>query len=153
MAIDDDELLSPSLGGYVAPKERPWHTGSIFYVAFFGGILAGAVLAWINAGRLPVSRRRRLAVPVLGALGLLATILAALAFDLSRGDAIRFATRIVGVAGFVAIYWLLKPAERVYVTFGPDDDEAFESLWLPGVLATFGLGAVQAAIVYAILSV
>lgn len=150
---DHDELLEPTLGDHAASSRRPWRTGSIFYVAFFGGILPAAVLAWINAERLPVSRERRLAVAALGFLGLVATVVVPLLADVGRGDGIRIASRIVGVVGFVAIWWLLKPADRVYATFGPpDEEEAYESLWRPGLLATFGLGLVQAGIVYAILS-
>ncbi len=150
---DHDELLQPTLGDHAASTRRPWRTGSIFYVAFFGGILPAAVLAWLNAERLPVSRERRLAVAALGLLGLVATVLVPLLADLGRDDGIRIASRIVGVVGFVGIWWLLKPADRVYATFGPsDEDEAYESLWGPGLLATVVLGLVQAGIVYAILS-
>jgi hypothetical protein len=151
-AYDSEELLRPSLEGYAAPTVRPWRTGSIFYVAFFGGIVPAVVLAWINAGRLQVSEARRFAVGVVGLVGLFATMAVPLALDMSAADNFQLTSRILGVAGFGVVYSLLRPAERVYGTFGRQGDGRYASLWGPGLLALFVLGTLQNVVVYVVLS-
>ena len=53
---EPDGLLRPSLQDAHLPgthgPRRPWRVGSQFFVAFFGGILPGALIAYLNGRRL-----------------------------------------------------------------------------------------------------
>ncbi len=148
-----DDLFEPSLTGRARPRppegERPWRLGSQFYVAFFGGVLAVAAIAWVNAGRLGLEPARRRLIPLValgGLVGVVATV------ELSGGGEIessqRILARVIAVATFGVLYAIQNSADRVYHTFLPgDEDEMYDSLWGPGLAATFGLGLVQLGIV------
>jgi hypothetical protein len=60
--------------------------------------------------------------------------------------------RLVGVATGGVLVALQTSADRVYHSYGEgDEDELYDSLWVPGLAATFGLGLVQGILVYAML--
>ena len=160
-ADDPDDLFAPALAGRASARreqgERPWRLGSQFYVAFFGGILAGTAIAWINAGRLGVGATRRRLILAIGAAGLVATILAVVVDDpdADASSAVRLTGRIVAVIAFAPLYALQKSADRIYSTYAgrdSEDDDEYDSLWIPGLAAAVGLGLVQAAIVYGAVS-
>ena len=150
---NDDDLLSPSLEGRRAVRpakgSRPWRLGSQFYVAFFGGALAATVIAWLNSGRLGLEAQRRRLIPLVGLAAVVAEVvaLALLVGDPSSRE-IRFSGRVAGVAAYGALYWLQRPVDRLYhATTEGDDDDIYDSLWVPGLIATFVLGTVQALVV------
>jgi hypothetical protein len=146
-----DDLFQPSLRGVARkPREvgsRPWRLGSQFYVAFFGGPLAVAAIAWFNSERLgmPASTRRWIAAT--GVAGLIASVAAALVIETDFGGAQRLIVRIAGVVAFGLLYLLQRAPDRVYHAFNDgDEDDLYDSLWGPGLAATFGLGILQAII-------
>ena len=61
-----DELVDMSV--------RPWRLMSQTYVAFFGGVIASTVIAFLNARRLGVEAARRRLILLVGAGGLVAVI-------------------------------------------------------------------------------
>ena len=148
----NDDLFQPSLRGVrrkrLAEGERPWRLGSQFYVAFFGGPLAVAAIAWFNARRLGMPSARTWLIPAVGLAGLVATIVAALVVDADLGDSQRLVARIAAVATFGVLYLLQRAPDRVYHAFADGDDEEhmYDSLWGPGLAATFGLGILQLGI-------
>ena len=154
--MQDEELLAPSLQEHAPVRalrrgERPWRLGSQFYIAFFGGALAVTAIAWLNARRLGASRDTERWILILGALGVLVSIVAS--YLLYGGDfssASRIGYRIVGVVLFGALYKLQQPADRVYAFRQPgEDDDQYDRLWGPGLAATFGGGLVQLLLVLA----
>jgi hypothetical protein len=155
----DDDLFAPALEGrrrrVLAKGERPWRLNSQLWVAFFGGALAVAAIAWVNAKRLGVDPARRRLIPVVGIAGLVATIaIVELVLDGEFGSSQRILGRLVGVAAGGVLVALQTSADRVYHSYGEgDEDELYDSLWGPGLAATLGLGLVQAVVVYAMLSV
>ena len=151
-----DDLFQPSLRGVARkPREegnRPWRLGSQFYVAFFGGPLAVAAIAWFNAERLGMPSSARRWIPAIGLAGLVASVVAAVAIDTDLGGAQRLIVRIAGVAAFGLLYLLQRAPDRVYHAFNEGDEDAlYDSLWGPGLAATFGLGILQAIILAAVL--
>ena len=152
--LSDDELFTPSLAGTrraaLEPGERPWQLGSEFYVAFFGGVLAVTAIAWLNAGRLGLEPARRWLILGLGAAGLVVMLVVLAVLDFEPGRAYRFAGQITGVVVFGGYYAIQKEADRVYSTFAPDDEE-YDSLWIPGLIAVIVGFIVQLAIIFAVL--
>jgi hypothetical protein len=147
-----DDLLTPSLGEREAPStRRPWRVGSQVWIALFGGPLPVALIAWCNAGRLGMQRRRRGWILGCGALGFLLALAAAWWIGLEhpglRGarSLLRLAVRAAGLLTYAAVAWLQRPADRAFRIF---DERGYASLWLAGVAATFGLGLVQAVAVW-----
>jgi hypothetical protein len=155
----DDDLFAPALEGrrrrVLEEGERPWRLSSQFYVAFFGGSLAVATIAWFNAERLGVDRAKKRLIPLVGLGGLVATI--AVIEILGGGEfgsSQRILGRVVALAAGGVLYGLQVSADRVYHAYGEGDEEQlYDSLWGPGLAATFGLGIVQALIVYGALDV
>jgi len=151
-----DDLFTPSLRGVVRKPRtegsRPWRLGSQFYVAFLGGALAVAAIAWFNSERLGMRPSTRRWIPVIGIAGCIASVLAAVATGADLGGAQRLAVRVGGVATFGALYLLQRAPDRVYHAFTEGDDEVlYDSLWIPGLAATIGLGIVQALLLAAAL--
>lgn len=156
MAVEhDDDLFAPVLqgreSGVPLSGERPWRLSSQFYVAFFGGTLAVATIAWVNAGRLGLEPVKRRLIPVVAIVGLVATIVAV---ELFGGSGVESGQRIVGrvvaLAAGGVLYGLQVGADRVYHAFNEGDEEAlYDVMWGPGLAATVGLGIVQAIVVYA----
>ena len=150
-----DDLLTPSLQetGRVdaLPRgERPWRLSSQFYVAFFGGALAVAALAWVNAGRLRADDAVRKSIVAAGALGVVVSVVASyLLYGNDAGSSARFGYRIVGVGLSLVLFKLQKSADRVYSfrTHAPED-ELYDSMVRPGLLAVIVGGLLQLGIVF-----
>lgn len=162
-AGDRDDLFSPTLQGRVGRRtgEKPWRLQSQFWVAFFGGALAATVIAYLNGTRLGLSERRRRAILLTGAAGLLATVALSLilgsgdvgaAADRSAQSAVRLGGRVIAVIAYLVFYRLQKAADHTYSFYSQEEDE-YASLWKPGLAAVFGLGIVQGAGVLAVVAV
>jgi hypothetical protein len=151
-----DDLFEPSLRGVARrPRElgsRPWRLRSQFYVAFFGGALAVAAIAWFNSERLGMPASAKRWIPLIGLAGLVASVVAAVMVGTDFSGAQRLIVRVSGVAAFGLLYLLQRTPDRVYHAFGEGDEDAiYDSLWTPGLAATFGLGIVQALVLVAAL--
>jgi hypothetical protein len=151
----DDDLLRPSLQDVapiraLEPGDRPWRLGSMFYVAFFGGALAVAALAWENSRRLGTPPDRRRWVFWLGVAGVVASIVVSyLLYGNDYSSAARLGYRLVGALTFGALYRLLKPDDRLYTFRSPSaHEDDYDSLWGPGLLAIFAGGLVQLGLVF-----
>jgi hypothetical protein len=152
------DLFTPSLQDHVPRHERtalqPWRLGSQVYVAFFGGVLAVTAIALINAGLLRAPGRVRAGILACGAAGLAVVVL--LASLLLSGDDVpegaRTALTLVGVAAWGGMYLLQRPWDRVYSSFSreSDEDELYESLVGPGLVAVIAGFVTQTAIVTAV---
>jgi hypothetical protein len=146
----DDDLFAPALAGKrrrVIPKgERPWRLSSQLYVAFFGGALAVTAIAWLNARRLGVAGTKLRLIPLIGLAGLVATVAVVEIFGGGEiGSSQRILARVVALATGGVLYGLQVSADRVYHAYTEGDEDAvYDSLWRPGLAATFGLGIVQA---------
>jgi hypothetical protein len=147
-----EELLRPSIEAARPRTERPWDPSSQFYVAFFGGVLAVAGIALINARRLRLPASRQRWMLAIGLAGLVvALVLAAVmpidpdvgAFVNEGSRNIRLAGRVVAVAICLAFVKLQQPGDRLFRIQGGE----YASLWGPGILAVIVGGLAQAALV------
>jgi hypothetical protein len=136
------DLLTPTLQEHVPrPRgaERPWRLGSQVYVAFFGGVLAVTAIAYLNAMLLGAPARVRAGIVAIGVAGL--AVVVGLATLLLGGDSVPdgawAALTLVGVAAWGGMFLLQRPWDRIYRTFAPgeDEDELYESLLGPGLVA------------------
>lgn len=136
---DRDDLFSPTVRA--APTgPSPWRVPSQFWVFFFGGVLAGAVIAYANGARLGLGAGYRRLVVAWGALGLLAAVIvAALIPDDASDSSVRLASRVAAVLAYFPIARLQRPAERSFELRGGDH----ASLWAPGLVAVLVGGLVQ----------
>lgn len=138
-----DDLLQPSLEGVSRKRTstaRPWRLSSQSYVAFFGGPIAVAAISFINAGRLGLSQRRRIGIILSGVIGLILVVAVGSAVALPNNPedvttAERIAFRALGLLAFAPMYLLQREADRVYSFYDRSNDDAYESLWLPGIAA------------------
>ena len=148
---DDDELFSPSLRdrAEVRLAQRPWRLGSQFYVAFFGGPLAAALIGVVNGRRLGVDGGRLLAIAAAGAaaLGLAVAVGASLDGDDARP---RFFLAVAGVATFLVARQLQKAADERY-SRGRSEEQIYDSLWWPGLAAVIVCGLASAVALGAVL--
>jgi drug/metabolite transporter (DMT)-like permease len=152
----DDDLFAPSLQDEARVEaltegERPWHLSSQFYVAFIGGALAVTAIAWLNARRLRAPEETRRWIVILGVLGVVASVVASyLLYGSDYSSATRLGYRVVAVLLALAFYKLLQPADRVYSFRSPvGEDEQYDSMWIPGLIATLVGGAILLGIVFA----
>jgi hypothetical protein len=155
-----DDLFQPSLqdhpGVQPIPRERPWRLGSQLWVAFFGGPLAIAIIAYLNARRLGVARARERAILALG-LGVSLAYAVALVFWITPALAaaepgsgertlLRYSSRAVALVLYLGLRLLQRQADALY-RFHRDapESEIYAPLWVPGFLAgLFSLGAILA---------
>jgi hypothetical protein len=123
-------LFTPSLQQFAEPSARParpWSPRAQFFVAFFGGITALGIFALVNARRLRVSRNRMALMVVLilvawtaywAGTQILPTLPLDAVFGTSisgpSGRVIRIAGRAVALLLYLALYWIQKPADRIY---------------------------------------
>lgn len=128
------------------PGQRPWRISSQFYLAFYGGALPLAWIAYQNAGRLGLSRETQRKIAVAGIIMALTLVGLALSIALNRAlvtewlggtTQIRNVVRLVSRGGGVVLFLLFaawqKPGDRRYAAFGTGD---YDSLWRPGLIAT-----------------
>ena len=139
-----DELLRPTIGAGVDMQVRPWRLMSQTYVAFFGGVIASTVIAFLNARRLGVDATKRRLILITGAVGLVAV---SIMFALLHGDGgltsgLRAAIRVVAVVCCLIQLRIQRPMDRAFQLRGSD----YGSLWVPGIAATVGGAVVEALI-------
>lgn len=144
----DDELLRPTLADRSAPVAgagRPWRLGSQVYVAFFGGVVAVAAVAGVNARRLGMDRTALAVIAGLGLAGLTGTVVLTMAVD----DLPAYGRRAVALAAWGGM-WLLQRSRDRNFAYHARDEEPYASLWLPGLAAVVVGGLLQGLVVYAI---
>ena len=131
MSTDRDDLLQPVLKGREATQYWPWRLTSQVYVGFFGGALALGAIAFLNSAMLGMSYAARVAIVAvaLAAEAAFATFLA-----LTGIEEIRIASTVAGLAAYGGAYLIQRSADRVY-HFHAQDDEPYQSLVLPGLVA------------------
>jgi hypothetical protein len=149
-----DELLTPSIGELPvrdADAPKPWRLGSQVYVAFFGGVLAVTAIAILNARRLGLRGRPQALMAGAGVLGLAGALVVASLLAGERGSSVRIGARIVALATYGVHYLLQRRADRVY-HYHARDEEPYDSLLVPGLIACFTFGLVEAALLVAVAS-
>jgi hypothetical protein len=131
--VDRDDLLQPTLTGHEARpvRDKPWRLGSQVYVAFFGGAFAVGAIAFLNTFRLGMPTRTRAAIVAI-ALAAEAALFAAIA--ITGTDEGRIASILAGLVAYGGVYLLQRSPDRVY-HFHSDDEESYESLFGPGLVA------------------
>lgn len=156
MSSHDQDLFQPSLQGQAQPLPaeglRPWRLWSPFWIAFFGGVLPYAVVAYRNSRRLGLPPERQRLLLALCGVGLLATVLVTYGLSVwlgsDRSGVVRIGSRFVAIVVFLAGYALQKSADRRYnFTAGA----SYASLWGFGIAVTFGLGLLQNLLVYGLI--
>lgn len=146
--IADDDLLRPTLEHLAAPADgaaRPWRLGSQVYVAFFGGAIAVAIIALLNAERLRLGRQAQAFVVACGVAGLAGTVLLVALVD----DVPTFAKRAVALLAWGGMWLVQRSADRS-VAFHARDEDAYASLWRPGLLAVIAGAIAQGLLVAAV---
>lgn len=156
-----DDLLAPTLGNEQQPpaksKNKPWQPQSMFYVAFFGGALAYAVIAIINGRRIGLSKSYINLIVLLCFVGLVASFFMHSVFPVIDSNfvfhrenrlAIKFGDRVIGVVLSLICASFINEANRIYQY---RYNTGYESLVGPGIAATVGLGSLQLVLIYAIL--
>ncbi|MGW7681787.1 hypothetical protein ACWGID_13665 [Kribbella sp. NPDC054772] len=145
-----DELLRPTIGAGVDLSVRPWRLMSQTYVAFFGGVLASTVVAYLNAGRLGVDAAKRRLILLTGLVGLVAVfaVFALFERDADVTSGLRVSTRVVAVLCFLVQARLQRPMDRAFQLRGTD----YGSLWRVGIAATVG-GAVAETLILLLVTV
>ena len=146
--MDRDDLLQPTLADQRQhrPLDKPWRLGSQVYVGFFGGAFAVGGIAFLNAGRLAMSMRARLAI-VAVALAAEAALFAVV--QATGTDEVRLVSIVAGFAAFGGAYLIQRSPDRVYHYHyhGADDDE-YESLFVPGLVACIAGRLVEALVIF-----
>jgi fatty acid desaturase len=149
---NDTDLFTPTLtqtGLRELPAgSRPWRLGSQFYVAFFGGPLAIGAIGFLNGKRLELSQQRLWAIAAAALAGFLALVVAVAVVD--PGGRARVMIAVAGVASFLVIRELQKDPDRLYA-INRDEDDAYDSLWGPGLAAVLVCGIAEAVVLVAVL--
>jgi hypothetical protein len=141
-----DPLLQPTVS---TPSDKPpWRLASMGFVAFFGGVIAGTVIALVNADRLGIPHVRR-AMTVWGLLGFVVTgIAAVLVLEPGAGGG-SVVFRLPAVVTYLLQVRLMRQAD-----FGNQLRGArYSSLWLPGIGAVVGFGLLEAVLLAIVLQV
>ncbi|MFI6826411.1 hypothetical protein ACIBG5_04880 [Kribbella sp. NPDC050241] len=145
-----DELLRPTIGAGVDMSVRPWRLMSQTYVAFFGGVIASTVIAFLNARRLGVDTAKQRLILSVGAIGL-AVVIAAFAVlntDGDLGSGLRVGIRVVAVVCCLIQLRIQRPMDRAFQLRGTD----YGSLWGTGLGVTIA-GAVAEALILFLVTV
>jgi hypothetical protein len=142
--VDRDDLLQPTLAGHEGTQYRPFRLTSQVYVAFFGGALAVGAIAFLNAAMLGMPNRARVAIVALAvaAEGALAALVAA-----TDTDQIRLVSIVAGLAAFGGAYLLQRSPDRVY-HYHADEDEPYQSLFVPGLAACICARILEVVLVF-----
>ena len=141
-----DELLRPTIGAGVDMSARPWRLMSQTYVAFFGGVLASTVIAYLNAGRLGIDAAKRRLIQLTGLAGFVVVVAV---FLLLYGDSgvtsgLRVGIRVVAVLCCMVQLRLQRPMDRAFQLRGQD----YKSLWGTGIAVTVGGAVVEGVLLY-----
>lgn len=143
-----DELLRRSIGSESARAplpagERPWRLSSQGYVAFFGGPLGAAVIAYLNAGRLRMDSRSKLLIVLAGVVGM--AILIGLVIAVGDRSGPTVIARVLGLLAWAPMYFLQRTPDRVHSFYsGRSHEEDYDSLVGPGVAVAVLFGVSQA---------
>jgi hypothetical protein len=137
-------LLRPTIGADIDQSVRPWRLMSQAYVAFFGGVLAVTLIAFLNPRRLGVEASKRWLILALGVAGLViaVVVVVVLADELDLSSGLRVAIRVVAVATCLAQLRIQQPMDRAFQLRSSE----YASLWWPGVGAVFGCGLIEVAL-------
>jgi len=125
--VNDQGLYQASLSeGKVSPT-RSYQIGSLFYVAFFGGVIALTVLAVKNAKSLQLNNNVVRLMIILGALVLVGKIIFYYAFfqDMIHIEQryIRYLARAAEIALFGGFYYLMKDAFQRHMLLHGETDK------------------------------
>ena len=147
--MDRDDLLQPTLAGHQTrpPVDKPWRVGSQVYVAFFGGALAVGAIGALNARTLRMSARAVAAIAGIALAAEAALVTAVVATDT---DEIRIISIVAGLAAFGGSYLLQRSPDRVY-HFHSDDEEPYESLFGPGLIACICARIIEGILLFGVL--
>lgn len=139
-----DELLRPTIGADVDVTVRPWRLMSQAYVAFFGGVIAVTVIAWLNARRLgvPALGRWQILGSGLGGFLLVALVLEALTGEVTVAPGMRIVIRVIAVVTCLVQLRIQRPMDRAFQLRGGE----YKSLWLPGLAAVIVGGVLEVAV-------
>ena len=145
-----DDLLRPTIATGVDPKVQPWRLNSQAYVAFFGGVVAATIIAWLNSGRLGVERGKRWLIVATGAVGLavVVTIFALLNDDGERTQSLRILVRVVAVLCILAQMRWQRPMDRAFQLRGGD----YHSMWVIGPILVLVCGTLEALLLALVVS-
>jgi hypothetical protein len=139
-----DELLRPTIGADVDVTVRPWRLMSQAYVAFFGGVIAVTVIAWLNARRLgvPARGRRQILGSGLGGFLLVALVLELLTGEVTVAPGMRIVIRVIAVVTCLIQLRIQQPMDRAFQLRGGE----YKSLWLPGLAAVIVGGVLEVVV-------
>lgn len=148
--MTDDDLFQPTLHRATRDPSlpAPWQVQSQLYVAFFGGCVSVAAIAWLNVRRLGgdklVEGRKVVRLSLL--VWVLATVLAGvllltLGIDEDRQRYARWTLRAFAVGLHFGLARIQQPLERRYEALY--DDPEYASLWRPGFVAVIAGNLVQ----------
>jgi hypothetical protein len=130
-----DDLLQPTVPAD-ARGPLPWNIRSQFFVAFFGGVVAITLIAWLNGERLRLPKSRQRAILLVGIAGILilvSTIFWLYGASIDRnGSVSRNAARVIGALVYLVQYTLQRDADRRHQVFGGGE---YAALWRPGLAA------------------
>ena len=145
--MDRDDLLQPSLADHEGTKYQPFRLSSQVYVAFFGGALATGAIGFINAMFLGMPNRARAAIIALAlaAEGAFVAVAAA-----TETDQVRLLSIVAGLVAFGGAYLIQRSPDRVY-HFHTDDEEPYQSLFGPGLVACICARIVESALLFGVL--
>ena len=147
--MDRHDLLQPTLADQQRRPSnyKPWRLSSQVYVAFFGGALAVAPIGYYNATTLGMPVRARLAIVAIALAAEAALVAIARTTDV---DEVRLLSIVAGLVAYGGAYLLQRSPDRVY-HFHTDDDEPYESLFLPGLVTCIAARIVEGALVFGVI--
>ncbi|TDD57757.1 hypothetical protein E1263_22240 [Kribbella antibiotica] len=139
-----DDLLRPTIGDRVDPTVRPWRLNSQAYVAFFGGVMAATMIAWLNSGRLGLDRGKRWLIVGTGVVGLAAVVamFALLNADGERTQNLRILVRVVAVVCILLQMRWQRPMDRAFQLRGAE----YHSMWVLGPILVLVFGILEAVL-------
>ena len=146
--MDRDDLLRPTLAGHDAAAKtyKPYRLSSQVYVGFFGGALALGAIGFLNAALLRMPVRARIAIVAIALAAEAALVAFILATNTDEG---RIASIAAGLVAYGGAYLVQRSADRVY-HFHADDEEPYQGLFGPGLLACICARVVEAALIYGV---
>ncbi len=145
-----DELLRPTIGAGVDLGVRPWRLKSQIYVAFFGGVIACTVIAFLNARRLGVDAAEGRRILLAGAIGLTASTVAFLLLEdlLGAEDPYAAVPNIAAIAiamvCSVIQQRIQQPMDRAFQLRGAE----YRALWRAGIPAAIAGVILHTLILY-----
>ncbi|HYO76776.1 MAG TPA: hypothetical protein VE010_09965 [Thermoanaerobaculia bacterium] len=143
-----DDLLQPTVAPLVRSGKLPWRVDLQFWVAFFGGVFAIGLIAYLNSRHLGSSVRTRRWIAACG-VGALLLYGAALWFLPDNWREARIATRVLAVVEYLVLARLQRPDDNRHSMFAAGE---YASLWPAGLYATIAALVVHRGIELAVQS-